>query len=863
MLERDYSALYGWAVNKKIHTLILFILTLFLSRVLTAQTTVNLAPCTNCTADSTCLPQVYNHSIAQFDFSGVSTNSGSPTQVTGSAYNFTLDKKSVVQFSYGSTTAQTGGVGAEAGQVTFQLRLDGTAIQGASHDAHGNSTATTASYNYDVDFNEWRTLAAGNYTVDLAAWRHTNLTSGLLGGANLQVAVFPECGFGGGSGSSGSDTLYIAGDSCAAFSVHRNNVDDSYTNNSVIDWTTTDFDELGEFDLTNNRFQPTKPGKYILTASARTLNGGGTLAGGFRVFIQKNGSAIHAGNTTWGNTNVGSYLTSVVSAVVEANGTTDYFDIIYGGSNSATGLSGVRNATYFTGARLDCGGGADGAGTSTTDTLYISGTDCKTVYFSANADAVTESFPTAPVLIDSRNTNGITTQANFDLNTLTGITVPSWATHAIVRARAVSAQSGAPGTSDFARADISHDGTNYNRVALSASFGAGEDRTDDMNDVLVTLRGTSIGYQLDISEQGSANTSASLHLIGFKAGNCGGGSGTSSSTTDTLYIAGDTCMAARAFSAAAQNFTTTSAKIDFTGETYDKGGIFDPATDQYTIAEDGLYAINASINVELDAENEFYRFDLYVNGAIRVVETEICGRNAVSGVVSNLTTTQMLSAGDVVHLEVFVGGGATSVPLAGSASTNYFELYRVDCGGGAGGGTGTPQTLSATDTTLTLSDGGGTVSTFPKFLYSARATGPTVTLAEPGPTVMDLATEEFDVSPASNMVDLTANTITIRKSGYYRVVLGVTVDRSFGANVGDITHYIARLYANATSILVHNPELYEVTSANDFAQAHTDKVVYLNTGDVLRIEIEGVSGYNHATDEPWGAAQLGVTFLGE
>ena len=669
---------------------------LFAASGMMAQTTLNLSPCTNCSSDTTCLPKVYNQGIAQFDFSGVSTNNAAPTQVTGSAFNFTLGKKSVVQFSYGSTTSQTGGSGAEAGQITFQLRLDGTAIQNASHDAHGNNTATTASYNYDVDFNEWRTLDAGSYTVDLAAWRAANLTSGFLGGANLQVAVFPECGFDGG--------------------------------------------------------------------------------------------------------------------------------------------------------------------------------------------------------------------------------------------------------------------------------------------------------------------------------------GSTSSTTDTLYIAGDTCVAARAFSAASQTFTGTSTKVDFTGETYDIGGIFDPATDQFTIAEDGLYAINASINVELDGENEFYRFDLYVNGGIRVVETEICGRNAVSGVVSNLTTTQMLSAGDVVHLEVFVGGGAVNAPLGGAASTNYFELYRVDCGTGASagdgtsttdtlyiagdtcvafsaqgtaqsiavgvqttliagtedfdtgngynpatgiytapqtgtyiinanirtgvasgfpsfsrsvlkvnggtvavvkhtfsvsgenndekslsiivdlnagdevtvaatntgtfstseatvihfgasrmdcgagatGGAGTPQTLSATDTTLTLSNGGGTVSTFPKFLYSARAVGPVATLAEPGPTVMNLDTEEFDVSPASNMVDLAANTITIRKSGYYRVDLGTLIDRSFGANLNDIIHYVIRLYANATNILVDNPELHEVkNTAGDFVQEHVAKVVYLNAGDILRVEIDGVTGFSHATNQPRAGVQLGVTFLGE
>lgn len=89
-----------------------------------------------------------------------------------------------------------------------------------------------------------------------------------------------------------------------------------------IDWQAKFYDIGGYFDLTNDRFQPLIPGKYLILASIRltSLHQGGYLY----LFLYKNGTS-HIYITLHQT----AYLTSPMAsgdAIVDMNGTTDYID---------------------------------------------------------------------------------------------------------------------------------------------------------------------------------------------------------------------------------------------------------------------------------------------------------------------------------------------------------------------------------------------------------------------------------------------------------------------------------------------------------------------------------------------------------
>ncbi|MDX1923257.1 MAG: tail fiber domain-containing protein [Alphaproteobacteria bacterium] len=105
-----------------------------------------------------------------------------------------------------------------------------------------------------------------------------------------------------------------------------------------------------EFDTNNNfatgRFTPTVAGKYQLsgTCNINTLNSGNTVY----CAIYKNGSLAKRSVNLQGSSN--SELSASVTAIVDANGTTDYFELYVWSQN--TNLYGGSNVTYFTGGML-------------------------------------------------------------------------------------------------------------------------------------------------------------------------------------------------------------------------------------------------------------------------------------------------------------------------------------------------------------------------------------------------------------------------------------------------------------------------------------------------------------------------------
>jgi hypothetical protein len=108
--------------------------------------------------------------------------------------------------------------------------------------------------------------------------------------------------------------------------------------------------DVEEFDtnstFASSRFTPNVAGYYQLNANVRPNNANQEA----QVSIQKNGAGYKNGS----NVNVGSgnQFGTVVSTLVYANGTTDYFEVFcYIGSSSA-GTSGGFQSTWFNGAMV-------------------------------------------------------------------------------------------------------------------------------------------------------------------------------------------------------------------------------------------------------------------------------------------------------------------------------------------------------------------------------------------------------------------------------------------------------------------------------------------------------------------------------
>ena len=135
-----------------------------------------------------------------------------------------------------------------------------------------------------------------------------------------------------------------------SFSVHKNTT--SQTAITGIDKITWDganalFDTNSDFDDANDRFTPTVAGKYILTSGLElvTISAGETII----IYIYKNGAALHVARTVVHGAAAGVYI----SAVVDANGSGDYFEIFAtNGSHDLMSITGALISSWFTGCRI-------------------------------------------------------------------------------------------------------------------------------------------------------------------------------------------------------------------------------------------------------------------------------------------------------------------------------------------------------------------------------------------------------------------------------------------------------------------------------------------------------------------------------
>jgi len=108
---------------------------------------------------------------------------------------------------------------------------------------------------------------------------------------------------------------------------------------------TEEYDTNGNFDITTNkgRFTPTVAGYYLFTWNIEITSAYAFTLGG----VYKNGSVAKQGN--WHN---GSSGASIGSAVVYANGSTDYFELFINFNGNGQNVGGGSAGYWFQGTLI-------------------------------------------------------------------------------------------------------------------------------------------------------------------------------------------------------------------------------------------------------------------------------------------------------------------------------------------------------------------------------------------------------------------------------------------------------------------------------------------------------------------------------
>ncbi len=153
--------------------------------------------------------------------------------------------------------------------------------------------------------------------------------------------------------NAGSSRIMLGVPGDQSFSVHKNGTDQTgiaADTDTLITFSTELFDTNNDF--ASNRLTPTVAGKYLLTGSWRIGNAGPAIDDGdpAKVMIFKNGSELHGVTVRGSGPGVRSH---VIAAVVDANGSTDYFELYMRHSVAAgQDVEGDAARTWFTGMRI-------------------------------------------------------------------------------------------------------------------------------------------------------------------------------------------------------------------------------------------------------------------------------------------------------------------------------------------------------------------------------------------------------------------------------------------------------------------------------------------------------------------------------
>ena len=238
------------------------------------------------------------------------------------------------------------------GNTTYEIGQSGSAWSKAYL---GDGTVGGPSYTFGNDttlgiFKVAGTSTIGFSTQGLERMRisaNGNVGIGTTAPAQkLSVAGTIESTSGGFKFPDNTTQTTAAGGVSPSFSVHKNGTNQTFvtTTWTKLTWSTEEWDINNNF--AGDKFTPTVAGKYILTAGAEWLSNPENHV----ISIYKNGSAYK---------NTGMYIASVstasnwITAEVDANGTTDYFEVyIYQASGSDKTLNGLSTYTYFQGHKL-------------------------------------------------------------------------------------------------------------------------------------------------------------------------------------------------------------------------------------------------------------------------------------------------------------------------------------------------------------------------------------------------------------------------------------------------------------------------------------------------------------------------------
>ncbi len=113
---------------------------------------------------------------------------------------------------------------------------------------------------------------------------------------------------------------------------------------------TKEFDTNSEFDTSSGKFTPKRAGRYFLTAqcSVSSISDGK----GWQVAVYKNWSL----DSRWTQSPNGSATSNIssTSVIVEANWTSDYFEVYcWHNQSTSSSLGTGRSSTYFAGFRVE------------------------------------------------------------------------------------------------------------------------------------------------------------------------------------------------------------------------------------------------------------------------------------------------------------------------------------------------------------------------------------------------------------------------------------------------------------------------------------------------------------------------------
>jgi hypothetical protein len=148
---------------------------------------------------------------------------------------------------------------------------------------------------------------------------------------------------------SGQPYWYVDPNS-VSFSVHKNTTNQAGLTTS--DWTQITFStELFDTNsnFATNAFTPTVAGKYLLSAAVGFTSSEDTRTYGLGIY--KNGALAHVGSSTSSGV-TGATVQATVTAIVDANGSSDVFTLYAFHDATAATASGAIVSTWFSGARL-------------------------------------------------------------------------------------------------------------------------------------------------------------------------------------------------------------------------------------------------------------------------------------------------------------------------------------------------------------------------------------------------------------------------------------------------------------------------------------------------------------------------------